>query len=535
MTLFPAFDDEWVLHRGDGLLVLDKPAHVPSQAPDGQGDDLPTRAKKHLGLEYIGTHQRLDAATSGVVAYTTDAERNRGFAEALTSATKQYIAIVHSFSGRGGRLEHWLAPRPGGGSVVTSDSDSRAKRAVTHVEVLRRQGERTLLRLRIETGRTHQIRVQLAEVGSPIAGDTLYGDPAETPGRLMLHAEALDVGGKSFVAPVPASFETFLQDKPNNLARLVRVAAQRRFVLAHSSDTTAFRLFHGEAEGAPGISIDVYGRHLLLHLRSEEAHAQEAEIVDALRAFSGEFRGLYVKRRPKQANEQSGDKRELAPPHPLWGEGIGAFEVLESGLRYGVDLSQGLSTGIFLDQRRARSRVRERSKGARVLNLFAYTCPFGIAAAAGGAKEVINVDSSAKALGRGKANFERNHLSGRVLKNDAFEYLERCVRKGELFDWVLCDPPTYATGKKRRWKSGPQWRQLAALCARVTSPEGRLLLSSNDSRMSQSRFRRYVREGVESTGRELSALRDGKSARDFPVAPGGEPLPRRLWLELGPS
>ncbi|MFT5356158.1 MAG: 23S rRNA (cytosine1962-C5)-methyltransferase, partial [Polyangiales bacterium] len=121
---------------------------------------------------------------------------------------------------------------------------------------------------------------------------------------------------------------------------------------------------------------------------------------------------------------------------------------------------------------------------------------------------------------------------GRVLKNDAFEYLERSVRKGELFDWVLCDPPTYATGKKRRWKSGAQWKELAALCARVSAPKGRLLLSSNDSRMSQSRFRRYVREGVESTGRTLSAMRDGKGDRDFPLAPGEEPLPRRLWLEL---
>lgn len=532
MTLFPAFREEWVLHRGGGLLVLDKPAHVPAQAPDGQEDDLPSRAKSHLGLSYLGVHQRLDAATSGVIAYTTDSERNADFAEGLKSAEKHYLACVDSFRGKGGRLENWLAPRPGGGSVVSTKNDTRAKRAVTHVEVLRRHEQRALLRLRIETGRTHQIRVQLAEAGSPIAGDTLYGKNSDTPGRLMLHAESLSVQGQTFSSPLPPSFDAFLEGRRTDLAELLRVAAQRRFALAKSSETTAFRLFHGEAEGAPGVSVDVYGKHLLLHLRSEEAHAQEAKIAQALRAFSGEFAGLYVKRRPKQANEKSGDKRELAPPEPLWGSAIGEFEVRENGLVYNVDLSRGLSTGIFLDQRRARSRVRKHASGARVLNLFAYTCPFGVAAAAGGAREVINVDSSATALGRGKTNFERNHLNGRVLKNDAFEYLERCVRKGEHFDWVLCDPPTYATGKKRRWKSGAQWKDLAALCARVSSPSGRLLLSSNDSRMSQSRFRRYVREGVESTGRRISAMRDGKGDRDFPTAPSEEPLPRRLWLEL---
>ncbi|MFT5359028.1 MAG: 23S rRNA (cytosine1962-C5)-methyltransferase, partial [Polyangiales bacterium] len=412
MKLFPAFRDDWVLHHGGGLLVLDKPVHVPAQAPDGEDDDLPSRAKAHLGLSYLGVHQRLDAATSGVLAYTTDPERNKDFADDLERAEKHYIACVDSFKGQGGRLEHWLAPRPGGGSVVSSKNDSRAKLAVTHVEVLRRQGERTLLRLRIETGRTHQIRVQLAERGSPIAGDVLYGTNANTPGRLLLHAESLTVAGKTFVSAVPPSFDAFLRGESADLVALVRIAAQRRFVLARSPDTTAFRLFHGEAEGAPGVSIDVYGKHLLLHLRSEEAHAQEPKIAEALRAFSGEFSGLYVKRRPKQANEKSGDKRELAPPDPLWGEATDGFEVRENGLGYDIELSRGLSTGIFLDQRRARNRVREQSSGARVLNLFAYTCPFGVAAAAGGAREVINVDSSATALGRGKKNFERNHLSG---------------------------------------------------------------------------------------------------------------------------
>ena len=348
----------------------------------------------------------------------------------------------------------------------------------------------------------------------------------------MLHAHRLIVAGQTYVAPPPPLFDAYMKGESLGEGALLRSALQRRYALSRSEETTAYRLFQGEAEGAPGVSVDVYGEHLLLHLRSDEAQARETEIAEELRAFSEHFAGLYVKRRPKQANKHSGDKEELAPPEPLWGESLGDFEILEHGLCYGVNLGQGLSTGIFLDQRRARLRVRKSAKDARVLNLFAYTCPFGVAAAAGGAREVINVDSSATALGRGKANFERNHLNARVLKNDAFEYLERCARKGELFDWVLCDPPTYATGKKRRWKSGAQWRQLAALCMRVTAPGGRLLLSSNDSRMSQSRFRRYVRDGAKDAGRSLAALRDGKSDRDFPCAPGEAPLPRRLWLEL---
>ena len=95
---FPAFDEARVIHRGDGLLVVDKPAGVPSQSSDPEvPDDLPARLK---GLaDYLGTHQRLDAETSGLVLFTTEKSANATIAEQFEKrrVKKTYVACVENF------------------------------------------------------------------------------------------------------------------------------------------------------------------------------------------------------------------------------------------------------------------------------------------------------------------------------------------------------------------------------------------------------------------------------------------------------
>ncbi len=638
MNLFAPWDDRWLIHRDEQLVVVNKPVGMPTQSARDEGEDLARRVKEGLALSYLATHQRLDAETSGVIAYGL--AKGQVMARAFADATKEYLTIVEApeasecawqalrspasqqkggaakrrrgqrsqdkglgagpnpWSAQWRRVEHWLRPEKGG-SALCQQRDGGAKRALLEARLLRQEGKRQLLAVRLLTGRTHQIRVQLAALGTPVAGDQRYGG-VDAP-RLMLHAHRLTLGGRTYEAPLPATFEGWLEGaRPSHgkvepsisgsardsfafLEGSLRQAAHRRWGLWHAPDTTAFRLLHGDAEGLPGVSLDVYGRHLLLHLHSDEARARADALAERVwKATQGTgFEGLYIKRRPRQSNLNSSSRssnprsaiprsenpqiqnpkgavrpgeetdaarpvltaEERAPSKPLWGEDVGAFEIQEHGMRFGVHLGDGMSTGIFLDQRQARAKVRAASAGRRVINLFAYTCPFGVAAALGGASEVVNVDASGVALGRGKENFARNGVEGRVLKADAFEYLERAVRNGHRYDLVICDPPTYATGKKgkkggkgkkgrQRWKSGKQWVGLAAQCAAIAAPGGTLLLSSNDARMSQGQFRRFVREGLQEAGRAARALRDEKASRDFPAPVGKEPLPHRLWVHL---
>jgi 23S rRNA (cytosine1962-C5)-methyltransferase len=214
------------------------------------------------------------------------------------------------------------------------------------------------------------------------------------------------------------------------------------------------------------------------------------------------------------------------------------FEIREHGLALGVRLGDGLSTGLFLDQREARRRVRESVAGARVLNLFAYTCAFSAAAAAGGAACVVSVDASRDVLARGAQNVARARAESgtrgddRFVRADAFEALARLAKSDERFDLVIVDPPTYATTRASRWTSGASWRGLVTQCARVLAPGGRLLASSNDRRLPVVRFRRLVQEGVRDADRAVTQLREVPLPRDFPVAAGREPHLKSLLVTL---
>ncbi|MEM7606548.1 MAG: class I SAM-dependent methyltransferase [Myxococcota bacterium] len=537
-ALFAPFDDARVLAH-DALLVVDKPAGIPSQSPRGEGDGLVERLKAHFGLDYLGVHQRLDAGTSGCIGYATGEAGNTLFQAGATE--KRYLAAVRlgkprALSDEWRVIEHALRVRDGGAEVVTGRG-ARAKgvkHARARMRSVARHGDRALVEAVLETGRTHQLRVQLADLGLPIGGDVRYGGPPAE--RLMLHASSLRIGERRFESAMPKAFERFLRGDDGlhaaALPEVVGQAAHRRYALHHAETPTAYRLLLGDAEGAPGVNLDVYGDHLVLHLVSEEAHAAEDAIVSALHAaFARAFAGLYVKRRPKQANAlRQAERREAAPSTPLWGEGREAFFVNEAELAFEVNLGEALSTGIFLDQRRSRERVCEMASGARVLNLFAYSCGFGLAAAVGGAAEVVNVDASGVALGRGKRNFDHAGVQGRFIKDDVFEFLAREHRRGRRYDLIVCDPPTYARGKKRRWKSGSGWRELTADCLRVAAPGATLFLSSNDARMAPDAFRRFIHEGARAVEREVISLRDGARQRDFPYA--GPPLPHKLWLAL---
>ncbi|MDQ3035822.1 MAG: hypothetical protein M3Y87_25690, partial [Myxococcota bacterium] len=120
-----------------------------------------------------------------------------------------------------------------------------------------------------------------------------------------------------------------------------------------------------------------------------------------------------------------------------------------------------------------------------------------------------------------------------TVRADVFEWLERAARRGERFDLVCCDPPTYSKTKRARWTSGRQWRALAASCLRVLAPGGALLATSNDRRMTSGGLRAELRAGAEEAGVTLASLRDVPPPEDFPAAIGEEPHLKGAIARLG--
>ncbi|MBK8409917.1 MAG: class I SAM-dependent methyltransferase [Sandaracinaceae bacterium] len=554
---FTRFDPAWILHEDEHLIAMDKPAGMSSQSARPEApDDARHRLSLYLaerdagvvrelgrdGLPYLGVHQRLDQETSGVLLFAKTRAANPGLAAQFEGRTveKRYRAWVTGGPPATLRLEDKLVEGRDGLMTVRPSTTKEGQLAITNVRRERVEGPFTLVEVRIETGRTHQIRAQLAARGFPLLGDVLYGgQPAR---RLMLHAEELRLrhpvtqAALRIVAPaLPARLSLLDAVAGTPVSRdalvlrlrqaLERAGARRYglFVEHERGETTAFRLLHEAGDGVPGLELDVYGEHLVAQFRDDSLLAHESTVLDVLGELGA--RGIYLKRRPKQSNELGDTRTEaLAPELPARGEPTPHSEVLvhEEGVPYRVRLADGLSTGLFLDQRLNRRRVRELSTGRSVLNLFAYTGPFTVAAVAGGAVRTCTLDVAAPALTWAEQQVRALGAPGQhdFVRADVFGWLRAHQTKGERFDLVIVDPPTYSKTKHTRWTSGADWIELTRLAAAMVAPRGVLLLSSNDRRMTPRVFRQHIEAGLAAIGR-AGRIVDNPTPLDFPSPPGG--------------
>lgn len=549
--LFPVFDPSWLAHDDGAIVVVDKPAGIPVQAHDDERrDDLVYRLERaHEGRRFA-VHQRLDRDTSGLVLFVTGgAEANRTIARQFEtrSIEKGYLAVVErwehgdSLTIRSPLVEDEGAH--GGRMRVATGRDKKAQAAVSHVRVVRRSdfGDRALVHVTLETGRTHQARVHLASVGAPIVGDRLYGTVASL--RLMLHAanlafSAVDGTAVRLESKAPPEFEAALAERDTEevyddktlLQRAVERALFARAFLAWSAEprrTTAFRVVNEAGDGLPKLAVDHYDGYAVAQFYEDDStwtEERRGRVVAAL-ARAG-FVGVYTKRRPKQANViVDASAAGLAPSTPSAGEPHAVdFAVLEEGMRIPVRLGDGLSTGIFLDQRSNRLRVRGLASGGSVLNLFAYTSGFSLAASLGGAWRTVSVDASAGALARGEEMFAANERLGaaddQFVVGDVFSLLPELKRRFGLFDLVILDPPSFATTKTSRFSAASDYGKLVAQVLPLLRNGGRLLASTNHRGITPDRFRTLVRKGAELAGRAVAQLKDLPPPVDYPTAPG---------------
>ena len=207
-ALFVPFRAGRVIARRDGVFVVDKPPGLVVHGGDERlASDLVSRLSAILRADghdgYLGVHSRLDVGTSGVLPFTTERDVNARFAAEVErgEATRTYIAGVslgrRARLNASGTLTHRLESDKRRARVVASGGEL----SVCHYRVLNERGGRALVELSPETGRMHQLRVQLAAVDAPIAGDELYGGAAAW--RLLLHCRARVVLGERFEAAVP--------------------------------------------------------------------------------------------------------------------------------------------------------------------------------------------------------------------------------------------------------------------------------------------------------------------------------------------
>lgn len=414
-----------ILFEDEHLLVINKPAGVNTHAPSpfaGEGiyDWLRNRESR---WERLAIMHRLDKETSGVMVFAKSPEANRSLEEQFrtSSIRKKYKLLVnHPLATRQFTVVSALVRT--GERYRSRPLHAGGERAETRFQLMGENKGRTILIAEPITGKTHQIRVHIAEKGFPIVGDVLYGGvPAN---RLCLHAEELQlqhpIDSKSMTFRAEADFDAD-----------ARQALRGAFI--NQDDTDAYRIIHGSSDGWPGWYVDRLGPFLLAQSEQPPTPAH-LKMLDAL-AETLRIRGVYHKILRRQVQ-----KSGTTNVSPTWLKGERAperFQIRENGINYEMSFEEGYSTGLFLDQRDNRRRLlvnyvasgfpllhSTATMQAEVLNTFAYTCGFSVCAARAGAR-TTSIDLSKNYLDWGKRNFTLNQIDP---AGHDFIF-------GDVFDW----------------------------------------------------------------------------------------------------
>jgi len=239
------------------------------------------------------------------------------------------------------------------------------------------------------------------------------------------------------------------------------------------------RLFHGRGRcwaGLEQITVDWLQAMVLVSLFREPTDAELAALKQMLNNLS------------QSAGWQQAGAHSLLLQHRylpdsatevIWGAEVDEWIITEDGLRYHVDFGRKQNTGLFLDMRYGRRWVREQAQGKRILNLFAYTCGFSVAAIAGGAEHVVNLDMAKAPLSRGRDNHRLNghDLSGvSFLGHELFKSWGKVTRLGP-YDLIIADPPSYQKGSFEILKD---YQKILRRLPELLSPKGAVLACMND-------------------------------------------------------
>jgi 23S rRNA (cytosine1962-C5)-methyltransferase len=296
--------------------------------------------------------------------------------------------------------------------------------------------------------------------------------------------------------------------------------SQRILDALTAAETNAHRLFSSRQGW-----VERLGNDALLSYQDE---AVRDAMLDGLLRWEREhhltFERIFARFLPQRNEERAAPKLIRGDPSlPL--ESV----VSENGVAFGIDFSGGYSAGLFIDQRANRAHLRN-ARAATVLNTFAYTCSFSVVAALGGSV-TTSVDLSRKSLTRGEENFARNRLdpsTHRFIHADVLDLLPRLARRGERFDAIILDPPTFSRGEKgRRFQVESDFEDLLITALELAEPRAHILLSTNCTRLRASSLEQIARFALKATRRSATFHRE-PPLPDIPEAFAAQ----TLWMVM---
>ena len=347
---------------------------------------------------------------------------------------------------------------------------------------------------RVEGGATAGDEVRVVDPRGNLLGRGFYSPGSAIPVRLLVRDETTRLDAAFFRA---------------RIERALRLRASLGLPGPH---TTGFRLVHAEGDGLPGLVVDRFADVLAVQFGTIGLKLREADVLDALwnlaapRAIIDRTTGQTAK--TEKFTAASGVVRG-APD-------LAALTFVERDLRFSIPLELGQKTGFYFDQRQLRARVEQLAHGRRVLDAYAFVGAFSMAAARGGATEVVAVDESALAVEIGAVCARDNGLSDRIKfeKRDARHAL---AEAHGAFDLVIADPPRLAPTRGAREQALVAYAKLAENACRATRPGGLLVFCSCSAAVDLGALTRALAQGATRANVQATVLERWFQGADHPV------------------
>ncbi len=282
-------------------------------------------------------------------------------------------------------------------------------------------------------------------------------------------------------------------------------------------NSNAIRLVAAESDGLPGLIIDRYADWIVCQFLSAGSEHWKDTIVELLQElFPGQsiYERSDVSVREKEGlPSRCGVLAGTEPPDQV--------EIAENGMRLLVDIKGGHKTGYYLDQRDSRLAVRQWAEGRDVLNCFSYTGGFGVAALLGGAKHVLQMDSSEPALDIARKNGLLNGLdpaASEYICGDVFKELRRFRDSRRDFDLIILDPPKFIESRSQLDGGARGYKDINLLAFKLLRPGGLLFTFSCSGLMEMPLFQKIVADSALDAGRNAQILAVLNQSPDHPIA-----------------
>jgi 23S rRNA (cytosine1962-C5)-methyltransferase len=346
---------------------------------------------------------------------------------------------------------------------------------------------------RVEGGAKAGDEVSVVDPRGNLLGRGFYSPGSAIPVRLLVRDEKTRLDASFFHA------------------RLERAVALRASLGLPSEHTSGFRLVHAEGDGLPGLIVDRLGDVLAVQFGTLGMKQREALVYEALSAH------LRPRAIVDRTSAQTAKMEGFVPSSGVVrGEAVRALDMMERGLKFNLPLEIGQKTGFYFDQRSLRGRVEQLALGRRVLDAYSFVGAFALAAARGGAREVVAVDESALAVEVGAECAAANGLGDRIqfVKGDARGAL---TDSRGTFDLVIVDPPRLAPSRGARDQALVAYAKLAENGCRAVRPGGILVICSCSAAVDLHALTRALAQGATHAQVEATVLERWFQGADHPV------------------